>query len=295
MSASILVVGAGGIGGRHLQSLAGLGRPARLAAVEPSAPVRARARGLCPAVQFVDSIDDVAREIDVAIVATASDVRREVVERLLGRAAVRHLILEKVLFQRVGDYAAVGELIERRGVAAWVNCAQRLWPQFRALRAAWPSSGPVQLVVSGSNWGLGCNAIHNLDLLPYLTGDPAVELSAALDPGTVAARRPGFIEFTGRLECADRHGNRVLQTSQREGTLPLTMELMIAGRREPWNLAEVPRQSDLTREVVAQLLDTGRCELPAYAESAALHLRMLKVFLDHLARHGDTGGICAIT
>lgn len=295
MSASILVVGAGGIGGRHLQSLASLDRPARLAAVEPCAQMRERARELCPAVQFVEGIEAVERDIDVAIVATTADARREVVERLLGRAAVRHLILEKVLFQRAADYEAVGTLIERRGVSAWVNCAQRMWPQFRALRAAYRASDPVELVVSGSNWGLGCNAIHNLDLLPYLTGDTAVELTAALDPGTVAAKRPGFVEFTGRLECVDRHGNRVLQTSLREGTLPLTMEVIIAGRREPWNLAEVPSQSDQTREIVAQLLDAGRCELPDYAESAALHLRMLKVFLDHLARHGDTRGVCAIT
>ena len=52
------------------------------------------------------------------------------------------------------------------------------------------------------------------------------------------------------------------------------------------------RQSNLTHLVVAEMIDHGRSVLPSYAESAALHLSMLEVFLRHLGPGAD---VCAIT
>lgn len=295
---SIAVVGAGQIGSRHLQSLAQLDRPARIIVVEPSRTMRAVARERYEAVagrpsediQYLDSLQAIGGDLDLAIVATAADVRRDVIEKLLQHVAVRYLLLEKVLFQRIADYAVVGELLERRDVSAWVNCSQRLWPFFLAARAEYPASGPLELMVKGSNWGLGCNAIHNLDFLSYLAGSEKISLSAELDEGVIEAKRPGFIEFTGTLVAEDALGNRVTQASLRSGERPLTMEIRSGEQRRVCDLTTVPRQSDLTYAIVQSLLTSGQCELPAYAQSAALHVAMLKVFLEHVG-----GDVCPIT
>lgn len=292
---SLLLVGAGQIGSRHLQSLARLDPPAHVVVVEPSAQARVVAQqrwseaGGSNSVTFVPEIPEGAFEF--ALVATTAKVRREAIERLLARAAVRFLLLEKVLFQKLEDYDSVGALLKQRRVPAWVNCAQRYWPMFRKAKQAYAAGGPIELQVDGANWGLGCNAIHNLDLLPFLTGETAMRLSARLDPGTVSAKRPGFIEFTGTLVAEDRFGNRVTQTSRREGDAPFDMRLTGPGMTLTLADAAVPRQSELTRVVVRQLLDASSCELPSYAESAAVHQQMLKVFLAHEGRDS----VCRIT
>ena len=64
----------------------------------------------------------------------------------------------------------------------------------------------LQFGISGGGWGLGCNSIHFLDLIGWLTGATTVELSGEwIDADTVRSKRPGFVEFTGGLHgrCGD--------------------------------------------------------------------------------------------
>lgn len=297
----VLLVGAGQIGSRHLQALARLDRPASITVVEPSPDAQRTARARfdevpAPARPPLEVVAAMPQgDFDVAIVATGADVRRPVVEALLAHAGVGALLLEKVLFQRLEDYDAVGELLERRQVPAWVNCAQRMWPLFAEAKRRYPGSGPVELLVEGARWGLGCNAIHNLDFLPYLTGQAAMQLESRLDPGTVPAKRTGYVEFTGTLVARDLAGNRVVQTSSRAGDTPFSMRVRTRDAETMLDAGAVPRQSELTHLVVQSLVDAQCCELPRYAESAAVHRAMLKVFLSHLGSGEGARDVCPIT
>jgi hypothetical protein len=296
----IALIGAGQLGSRHLQGLALLDRPARVTVVDPTDTSLATARerfaqvkqGKVEAV-FTQSIGDLPRELDGAVVATGADVRRKAIEALLGQSKVKVALLEKVLFQKIEDYAAVGALLEKRGTRAWVNCAQRLWPFFRDLRPRTLGKSNVDIVVNGANWGLGCNAIHNLDLLHFMTGSDECRIESRLDPGTIPSKRPGFIEFTGTLVAHGVRGNRVLQVSEREGDAPFEIEVRTPDSVFVWTLKDgAPFQSQLTHGVLADMLDKGTSVLPGYPESAALHVSMLEVFLRHLGPDADA---CAIT
>ena len=168
----IALIGAGQLGSRHMQGLALLEAPARVTVVDPFAASLATAQERFAQVKqqnveavFTQSFDELPQALDGAVVATGADRRREAIERLLARSRVRVALLEKVLFQRIEDYGAVGTLLDKSGTRAWVNCSQRLWPFFRDLRPKTLGKSSVRIVVRGTQWGLGCNAIHNLDLL----------------------------------------------------------------------------------------------------------------------------------
>ncbi|MGQ0523503.1 MAG: Gfo/Idh/MocA family oxidoreductase, partial [Betaproteobacteria bacterium] len=128
----IALIGAGQLGSRHLQGLALLDRPARVTVVDPVEASLATAKerfaqvkqGKVEAV-FTQKFEDLPEVLDGAVVATGADRRREAIERLLARSRVRVALLEKVLFQRIDDYGAVGALLEKSGTRAWVNCSQR--------------------------------------------------------------------------------------------------------------------------------------------------------------------------
>lgn len=52
----------------------------------------------------------------------------------------------------------------------------------------------------GGDWGLGCNAIHFLDLLTFFTGKVDFELDVShLDSEIRVSKRERFVEFTGCL------------------------------------------------------------------------------------------------
>lgn len=319
----IALVGAGQLGSRHLQALAQFDRPATIWVVDPSTQSLAVAKERFEQVakplvvaRFLQGFDSLPTSFDAAVVATGANVRRAAIEALLARSSVSAMLLEKVLFQRIADYAAIGDLLDSRGVKAWVNCAQRLWPFFVQLRTRTLGQPNVHIGVSGANWGLGCNAIHNLDLLGFMTGDSQFRIETALDAGSIPSKRPGFIEFTGAVYAYGARGSRVDQVSYPAGDAPFAFEVRTSEFHAQWRVGEpmarisesssgwawreypvsIPYQSQLTGGVVAQMLDNGTSELPRYAESAALHLTMLEAFLSHL---GGSSGVrpeaCAIT
>jgi predicted dehydrogenase len=315
----IALIGAGQLGSRHLQALALLDRTARVTVVDPTEGSLATAKERFAQIEqgnveavFTQNFGDLPKSLDGAVVATGANVRRQAIEALLRQSKVKVALLEKVLFQKAEDYAAAGALLENSGTRAWVNCAQRLWPFFSGLRPRTLGKSNLQVSVTGAQWGLGCNAIHNLDLLPFLSGEADCRVESALDEGSIPSKRQGFIEITGTLYAFGARGNRVVQTSYREGNAPfmfevqgedfhaiwnvLTEEMRIADLAGGWKWREEKvsplYQSKLTHLVLAEMLDHGRSVLPAYAESAALHLAMLGVFLRHLGPGVDA---CAIT
>jgi pyrroline-5-carboxylate reductase len=132
---TILLIGAGNIGRRHLQGLllspfsysiyvvdpiAACLDLAKAAVAEVEAPTVA-----LHTIQYLSSIQLAPTNCDVAIIATNADVRKLVVEELIAHTTPRYLILEKVLFQKEADYKTIGQLIYQKNIPTFVNCTRR--------------------------------------------------------------------------------------------------------------------------------------------------------------------------
>lgn len=100
----VLIVGAGSMGSRHLQSLGKSSLPLEIAVVDPSAQalevseqrfneVVKRESARKP--KYYLNVNGVGKEFDVGVVATNADIRRKVVEELLDKRIVKYLVLEK--------------------------------------------------------------------------------------------------------------------------------------------------------------------------------------------------------
>lgn len=323
----IAIIGAGQIGSRHLQAMSLIDRPVRLQVVDPSAASRQVARERfeqCPAsplVTGVDYLEDIAGlhpEIDVAIVATSANIRRATIESLLSRKVVRRLILEKVLFQKVEDLAAVGQLLREKGVAAWVNCPNRMAPIYKTLKDSLRNEPRIEVAVTGSMIGIGCNAIHYLDLCAFLAGTAGFALSPKLlDKEIMPSKRDGFVEFTGTLAGSNAQGTRFSVTSLATGDLPVLISIASPSLRcivreneaKCW-LSEAASgwawreeaftnqyQSQISQIVVRDLLDRGDCDLTRYEDSVDLHVSLLTALRDHLDQQHllAADGACPIT
>jgi hypothetical protein len=307
-------VGGGQIGSRHAQALSRLHALAAVHVVGRSVASIERLRARYESVASPDSprlecstdLATLPASVDLVIVATNSDVRASIVRRLLDRAHVRWLILEKVVFQSEGEFADIVERCRRAGVRAWVNCWRRAVPDYRDLAAILRGDGPVTMHVSGGDWGLGCNAIHFLDYLAFVTGSGAwrADESTRLDPVLLPSRRTGFLEFTGTLGGTMDGGHRFFLTSSPDSGAPLSLamwsrnahvvlpesaqmaQVATAENRWCWTTmpARIPLQSELTDVLVREILDRGESDLPTLEQSWALHGPLLKVFSDHIER-----------
>jgi predicted dehydrogenase len=319
-SLAIAIIGGGQIGSRHLQALARLGRPATIDLVDPSPQSLATASSRFQDVASPDSpvslnlhqdLSALPELIDVAIIATSADTRLEALKGLLAKSRVKQLILEKVLFQSPACIDEAARLLSEASTAVWVNCPRRLSPIYGELRAALAGVRPIQVRVSGANWGIGCNSIHFLDLIQFIAGQtgPLSFTSANLDKA-FPAKRSGFLEFTGSLDGRFEPDLSFSLTSYATGDAPVMIEIdspvircVIVegdGRLQGWQTrasekwewrpvsCEFLYQSQLTHLIVKSLLDTGICGLPSFDEAARLHEPLLAILNRHL--YGDLAG-----
>ena len=321
--ANIAIIGAGGIGQRHLQSCCDLPHDYNLFVVDPfedslvNAKRLAAEKGRQEDVSWLVDLAKLPPVIDVAIVATRADVRANVVRRLLDRAAISNIILEKVLFQTLPEYNDVGRILSKHGVKAWVNCPGRTRSGNLAIRN-WLANRPVRSIsVRGANWDIGCNAIHYLDLFAFLLDWSTVEVSGIDVLSAVPAKRDGMLHVEGTVSgtivresgetvsfaissSPEFDAQREIEVVCDHGVVRNeedTDRMTVLIPNAPTQVFAIPFQSQMTSGVVRDILSSGTCGLPCYEESRRLHEPLLTVFIDALAARGllREAGRCPVT
>lgn len=312
---SVWVVGAGGIGSRHLQALKGVNLPLEITAIDPSAQSLKIAKeryDSMPAGHFNHKIDyqteipKKSEAVDLAIIATCSDIRIKVITELLRSAGIKYLVLEKILFNKKSDYDFIKKMLQRLDVKAWVNCPMRMMPPYQKIEKYFGDK-KISYIVTGSKFGLITTAIHYLDHASYLSGTTKFKIdTAGLDPLPIPSKRKGFLEFNGTLTANFKNGGNLSLTCYSEGNCPIVVEIhgssakylgresegkaWLARADNNWRWEElealIPPQSQLTTAITENILKNGKCELTTYKESVKIHLQMLEPLLKFLNKNG---------
>lgn len=306
---SVYIVGAGKFGIHHLEGLLAARLPLTITIIDHSPEALMHARAVVAAASqtphtalFVKEIPRTPR-VDIAIIATTSHARAGAIRTLLKVSGhVRYLILEKILFDRQGDYASIDKLLTRKGSVAWVNCSRRLFPFHQSLKKKIGSTGFRFHLSAGERYGFMTSVIHYADYLCYLAGSTDFTVDTSLlVPHLLQSKRRGYFELCGTLVMRFTNNNvGILTTLPQSGPLVCTVSsptchtvitessgvAVLAEKKNKWAWEDVPAplpyQSALTGPLVERLLRTGRCGLTPYRESAALHLNTLepiKLFL----------------
>jgi len=320
MMSNIAIIGAGNIGSRHLQGLKNLPQDAHIYVIDPYAPsletseTRWKETGAAHNVIFSQDITPDLKTIDCAIMASSADSRATMTRKLLDHADVKSIIFEKVLFQDADDYNSIPQLLAQKNIAAWVNCPRRLWPVYKSFFAKTGAPQKVHLKITGSSWGLACNAIHMIDLLSWLSGETHYKMTEAnLDPKIISSKRPGFVEFTGSFAGEFRNGSTFMIESSAEQGTPYALSLSTGNismvvhedsdhydinTGDGWKTEKLvmPYQSQLSGDIVKDILISGTCALTPFSDSVALHTPLISMFLEHYnSINGGNSKICPIT
>lgn len=324
---NIALIGCGQLGSRHLQSLANLNLGATIYVHDVSEDSLRIAKSRYDEIESASSIDcvytsdlaDLPNQLDLVIIASNSLQRLGLIQAVTAGRNIRYMILEKVLFPRLEDYGIAQTLLLQRGIRCWVNCNKASNNTFfSAMNAQFDSKSPVHIRVEGREWGLGCNAIHFVELLSFLIGQAAQKIdSSDLSPVIHESKRTGYIEFHGKLKISS--GSHKLELNSIEnGPAPLVLVLDSAIMRAELSFGErltgkverrdndwvaehidtvIKRQSELTSVLVEDILLREKCVLPEYEKSKINHLLLLESLIEHLDRfrYPHRVGECLIT
>lgn len=304
---NLALIGAGELGSRHLQGLMRLTEDKQIYVLDPfrasveRAVARASEVGDTACITAGTDSSILPAELDVAILAMNADHRLSALRLLTSCTKVKHIVLEKVLFQRLADFDEAAELIAASGATCHVNHPRRMATPYQELHRELRNAQKVDVHVTGGNWGLGCNALHLLDVIEFLSHSPVTEISfAGLDRVVQQAKRPGFVEFTGILTGRTAKGSFSL-TAIDGSESPLTTTVLtptsqhtfhsvpgqVVTRRAAngWATETVPfrfpYQSELSGVLADELIRTGHCALPEYGPSATLHRTFISGLLNY--------------
>lgn len=316
----VAIIGAGQLGRRHLQGLVKSGHTLSVHVIDPFESSRraveelilSSGAGALPNIKVHATVDALPSKLDLVIVATTANNRLKAIEQLLRVSKVRHLVLEKFLFNDTDQYELAKTLITSNGVTAWVNTPRRHFDVYRDLRERNRENKLLQFTVDGGDWGLCCNSVHFVDLAQFLTSSTELKIiQTRFDDGVMISKREGYVELSG--EIIGNVGNTTfIARSIRGSTKPITITLhydhqtvLIAeGAATLWNIGQglvksetfsLPYQSEMTGAIADQLLNAGICDLTPFADSVAAHLPLLFTFAKYAGTVTDSRAHCAIT
>jgi predicted dehydrogenase len=301
---NILLIGAGQLGSRHLQALRSLPEAMKFTIVDPSPQslkvceqrYHDKVPGADHQIEFVESLDAVKeREFKLAVVASNSDVRFQILKDSIGRLKIENMLLEKILFNKIEDYEKALHIVKSSGTAAWVNFPMRMQKVYYDLKAELAGQ-PFTYRVTGSNYGMITNAIHYLDHAVFLNSDPEFVVdTAGLDRKLFESKRRGFFELSGSLTFNFKNQSRLQVECDSEGTSPVLIEIFsnkmrfiskenenkyLICRAPDWKWAEHDLgflyQSQLTDRFATEILQGREPKLTRFDEACSTHLGMIK-------------------
>ncbi|KJS66645.1 MAG: hypothetical protein JL50_11295 [Peptococcaceae bacterium BICA1-7] len=312
MVKNVYIIGAGQLGSRHLQAIKLVDEPLDIKVIDPSTEalkvaqeryLSVNSEELRHKIEFAQKIEIMPSSIEFVIIATNSDVRKNVVQELMEYSNVRYLLLEKLLFTRKEDYYTVDRLLSNNGTKAWVNCPMRMMPFYKRIKELFRNRR-VFYHVSGSSFGLITNAIHYIDHIAYLSDCYEYRVDTSfLEPVLVPSKRKGFQELNGTLEVSFENGSRGMLTCYSSGNAPLQVEIFsdearcivresegkawVSSKEWLWEEvdARIPYQSEMTVEIFNSIYKKGSCPLVTYQDSMKLHLPILEALKDYINKY----------
>lgn len=305
---TVLIIGAGQLGSRHLQGLVKYLGQLNIFVLDPSigslkiAKEREKEITHRHNITYTQDWGVLPTFFDVVIVATNANIRELVINQLLGNHKIRFMILEKVLFQDLQAYQRVHELLIKHDVTAYVNHPRRMFESYKNIKVKLGTSSQSVYSVVGGNWGLGCNALHFLDLFVYLSGKKLRAINVdSIDDDLPESSRKGFTEFTGTVSGHLQDESFFSITSLRGVLSPITVTILNNEQRFLIQEGGTPQifeldkkilfsckndafkvhyQSELTTNIVLELLDNDSCPLPSYEEARHTHELFLSAMLE---------------
>tara|TARA_B100000767_G_C19677563_1_gene498053 strand:- start:205 stop:1179 length:975 start_codon:yes stop_codon:yes gene_type:complete len=315
---NLLIIGAGQLGSRHLQSCLKYNKVINIYVVDnlqssillsQSRTLEVEQKANHNVQYFTDMSMIKENNFDYLIIATTAVSRFKILREALSLFTIKYAILEKVLFQDLESYTNALTLIKDHNLITFVNCPIRTYPFFKKIKNNFISNDfTTSLNYVGGDWvGLACNSIHYLDLLNFLSNEKLISIKIDdLDDGFIPSKRAGSIEFTGTYEALFNAGSSLNFSSIRNSDQNSIIEILngkykilineLSGEYKIFSnntLIESSKydivfQSDLTHLMIDQIEKTGNCELIKFDQSLDLHKHLI---VNLLAHYNDIAGI----
>ena len=198
----ILLIGFGGIGKRHYESLIkDIKNSVYISDLNLDFDIHETYTSRTYKVHNILSLT--GESFDLLILATNANIRAQMIEDLLSNINVKKIIIEKPISQSICGLKVLKEI--DKNIPIYVNFPQRYYPIYKNLKELCIKCD-FNLNVSGYNLGMACNIWHYVDLVQYIT-ESTIENVEWSNVEWIPSKRLGFEEIDG--ECYIQFTNNI--------------------------------------------------------------------------------------
>jgi hypothetical protein len=283
----ICVVGVGNIGMRYVQGIREKFPEALLFLIDSPDRVKELAELELGKVILSTSLDSLEDSIDICVVATSCVPRLAIYKKCLALNP-RYIILEKYLF---GSREEFEECLTLERVPTFVN----QWMYGSKTFDCIFTKDSKSVTLTGSCWGLACNAVHWMDVFKRHMNITYLQVSSETAITKIfASKRAGYEEIYGELVFVDRDSDRTFRLIDNGDTSLVGGQEIKVDDRVYWfdystisldgkAVSNFPYFSSLIGDIVGDILHAGECQLPSLEESVSQHLLIEDILetLDH--------------
>lgn len=235
--------------------------------------------------------------IDLAIISTNSKERFKVFSQLVNYNHVKKIIFEKFIFYKKSSFDKTLKILKKNKIKAWVNCLRREIEIYKKIKLLIGKN--FTLDFKYSNWGMGSNSIHFLDLFTYLSNNKKIYLDRHdLDKKIFKSKRKGYSEFKGKLKFKVGKSFLILEDnivykrkyfkikskryvfSFNKSENIVTQKNLKTGLKKIYK-CEFPYVSNISYKVINKIINNQKIKLSSFEETVYHHKLLIDIFSKH--------------
>jgi predicted dehydrogenase len=307
MSYRVLIVGSGNVGSRHIQGILKSKFRIDIHVVEKNINSIfvtkkriSEVKYLKKKIFFYKNLNFKKKKFDLAIVATNSTGRLNLIKKTLKFQNIKNMIIEKVAFQSVKDHLKAIKIIEKNKTSAWVNCARNYNPIYSLIKKKINNKKSIKVHVKGNGWNLASNSIHFVELFNFLSSREISQnfffdkTNKVLD-----SKRKGFKEIKGTFKISNRFGDSlILKDNYKYKKNSLNVKIYNSGNiiyidehnriikskmfgQKIFYFKEL-KQSNLSKKYIDSIIMEKKILLPSLENSYMPHKLLIELIMDNL-------------
>ena len=296
-SKRILIIGLGKIGLNHLKGFEKYKNKVEIYVFDKK---KINKKNIRNKTKILKSLKDNST-YDLVIISTNSSERFGLFLELVKFNKVKNIIFEKFVFFKKDQFIKTIQILNRKKIYAWVNCIRREILIFKKLKEKLKEGFNINYTFK--NWGLGCNAIHFLDLFCFLSDSNKIKvIEKNLDTKIFNSKRKGYMEFKGLLKFKignsyltiqdnNKFTNKTFQIISKKKIFSfnknenlLTEKDILSGYRKIYK-CEKPIVSLISSKVIKKILNNEKILLPTLKESFVHHNILIDILSNHLKKN----------
>jgi hypothetical protein len=210
MSKTILLVGCGQIGFRHLQACLNtkvIKNIDILEKVDISKDISSLIKSSDKNINYLKNLNKLSKNYDLLIFSTTSNYTYSIFKKLSEKIIFKRVLFEKITFSKIEQYKKANKILLAKNIKAWVDCSSRYQNFFNFIKSKINNKFKMTMISETSNDYFISNFIHNHDIFNFIINANTSKIISLKVDSIFNSKRKGYHDIEGEALIRSKNGS----------------------------------------------------------------------------------------